>query len=128
MLKRITRTFRPDSGYKAFFISMITFALAYGLYKGIIDNYLAEIVGMSAFDKGVSEFFRELPGLALVFILALLYTMSAEDILITVLIALFGGWIWKTLGIETLFVLSAILGLCNSAYAATIRTSDKEMT
>ena len=47
--------------------------------------------------------------------------------LITVLIALFGGWIWKTLGIETLFVLSAILGLCNSAYAATIKTSDKEI-
>ena len=80
MLKRIAKTFRPDSGYKAFFLSMITFALAYGLYKGIIDNYLAEIVGMSAFDKGVSEFFRELPGLALVFILALLYTMSAEGI------------------------------------------------
>ena len=47
--------------------------------------------------------------------------------LITVLIALFGGWIWKTLGIETLFVLSAILGLCNSAYAATIKTGDKEI-
>ena len=47
--------------------------------------------------------------------------------LITVLIALFGGWIWKTLGIETLFVLSAILGLCNSAYAATIKTTDKEI-
>ena len=47
--------------------------------------------------------------------------------LITVLIALFWGWIWKTLGIETLFVLSAILGLCNSAYAATIKTSDKEI-
>ena len=41
--------------------------------------------------------------------------------MITILIALFGGWIWKTLGIETLFVLSAILGLCNSAYAATIK-------
>jgi len=40
---------------------------------------------------------------------------------ITVFIALFGGWIWKTLGIETLFILSAILGLCNSAYAATIK-------
>ncbi len=36
-------------------------------------------------------------------------------------IALFGGWIWKVLGIETLFVLSAVLGLCNSAYAATIK-------
>ena len=27
----------------------------------------------------------------------------------------------KSLGIETLFILSAILGLCNSAYAATIK-------
>ena len=42
--------------------------------------------------------------------------------LITIFIALFGGWIWKALGIETLFVLSAVLGLCNSAYAATIKT------
>ena len=41
--------------------------------------------------------------------------------LITILIALFDGWIWKTLGIETLFVLSAVLGLCNSAYAASIK-------
>lgn len=40
--------------------------------------------------------------------------------MITVLIALLGGWIWKVLGIETLFILSAVLGLCNSAYAATI--------
>ena len=44
---------------------------------------------------------------------------------ITIFIALFGGWIWETLGIETLFVASAILGLCNSAYAATIRTGKK---
>ena len=42
--------------------------------------------------------------------------------LITVLIALFGGWIWKTVGIEMLFILSAVLGLCNSAYAATIKS------
>ena len=42
--------------------------------------------------------------------------------LVTILVALFGGWIWKTLGIETLFILSAVLGLCNSAYAATIKT------
>ena len=41
---------------------------------------------------------------------------------ITIFIALFGGWIWETLGIETLFIASAVLGLCNSAYAATIKT------
>ena len=40
---------------------------------------------------------------------------------ITIFIALLGGWIWKVLGIETLFLVSAFLGLCNSAYAATIK-------
>ncbi|MBR3503941.1 MAG: MFS transporter [Clostridia bacterium] len=79
-MKRLEAAFRPDSKYRAFFLSMITFGLAYGLYKGVIDNYLAEVVGMSEFDKGVSEFFREMPGLMLVFILAALYTFSAERI------------------------------------------------
>ena len=41
---------------------------------------------------------------------------------ITIFIALFGGWIWEKLGIETLFIISAVLGLCNSAYAATVKT------
>ena len=80
LMRRLESVFRPESGYRAFFLSIITFGLAYGLYKGVIDNYLAEIVGMSGFDKGVSEFFRELPGLMLIFILAALYTFSAERI------------------------------------------------
>ena len=41
---------------------------------------------------------------------------------ITIFIALFGGWIWQSMGIELLFIASAVLGLCNSAYAATIKT------
>ena len=80
MIQKIRETFRPESSYKAFFISILTFALAYGLYKGIIDNYLAEVAGMSEFDKGVSEFFREIPGLLLIFVLAVLYEFSAERI------------------------------------------------
>jgi predicted MFS family arabinose efflux permease len=44
---------------------------------------------------------------------------------ITIFIALFGGWIWQALGIKTLFMISAFLGLCNSAYAATIKTKQK---
>ena len=79
-MKKLTDIFKPDSCYKMFFVSLITFGLSYGLYKGILDNYLAEVVSMSSFDKGVSEFFRELPGLLLVFILAALYTFSAETI------------------------------------------------
>ena len=79
-MDRLSGVFKKDSGFRVFFMSVITFGLAYGLYKGIIDNYLAEVVSMTSFDKGVSEFFRELPGLLLVFILAALYTLSAERI------------------------------------------------
>lgn len=79
-MSRLQSTFRADAKYKPFFLSMIVFGVAYGLYKGIIDNYLAEIVTMTEFDKGVSEFFRELPGLTFVFILAALYMLSAEKI------------------------------------------------
>ncbi|MCR4668733.1 MAG: MFS transporter [Clostridia bacterium] len=79
-MERYKKVFRPESGWKAFFLSIVTFGLAYGLYKGILDNYLAEIVSMGEFDRGVTEFFRELPGLALIFVLALLYQFSAEKI------------------------------------------------
>ena len=79
-MRRLSDVFKENSGYKMFFLSLITFGLAYGLYKGVIDNYLAEVVSMTSFDKGVSEFFRELPGLLLVFILAALYMFSAEKI------------------------------------------------
>ena len=62
-MRKLSDVFKSNSGYQMFFLSMITFGLSYGLYKGIIDNYLAEVVSMTSFDKGVSEFFRELPGL-----------------------------------------------------------------
>lgn len=79
-MNRFSNVFRKDSGYRTFFMGMICFGVAYGLYKGVIDNYLAEVVSMTSFDKGVSEFFRELPGLLLVFILAAVYMLSAEKI------------------------------------------------
>ena len=79
-MRRFTDIFKPGSGYQMLFMSMITFGLAYGLHKGIIDNYLAEVVSMTSFEKGVSEFFREMPGLLLVFILAAIYMLSAEAI------------------------------------------------
>ncbi|MBQ0001179.1 MAG: MFS transporter [Clostridiales bacterium] len=72
--------FKADSKYQIFFLSLLTTGVGYGIYKGMIDNYLAEIVQMGEFDRGVAEFFRELPGLALVFILAAFYTFSAEKL------------------------------------------------
>ena len=79
-LSNFSSAFKKSSKYQLFFLSVLTAGLSYGLYKGVIDNYLAEAVAMTEFDKGVSEFFRELPGLLLVFILAAFYMLSAETL------------------------------------------------
>lgn len=106
-----SKIFKADSQYKAFIISLVTFGLSYGLYKAIIDNYLAEIVNMSQFDRGVSEFFRELPGFLLVFVLAVLYEFSAEKIFKAGALVMLSGMIlqsvvpperfWVTLAVFT---------------------------
>lgn len=80
MKQKIINTFKADSFYKVFLSSLIITGLGYGIYKGIIDNYMAEIVGMGEFDRGLTEFFREIPGLLLIFILAALYTFSAQKL------------------------------------------------
>jgi len=54
--------------------------ISHGLYKGIQDNYLAELVNISAFERGIVEFFREMPGLLVVFFLALMYKFSQSRI------------------------------------------------
>ncbi len=79
-MTKFKEVFREDSGYKAFFISLLIMGLGYGIYKGVLDNYLSEIVGMGELDRGFAEFFREIPGLLLVFVLAALYMLSAENI------------------------------------------------
>ena len=80
VMDRIRRVFREDSKYKVLLISILFAGLAYGLYKGMLDNFLAEVVQMKEMDRGITEFFRELPGVLLVFILAVLYMFSAETI------------------------------------------------
>ena len=41
---------------------------------------------------------------------------------VTIFVALLGGWVWRATGIETLFTISAVIGLFNSVFAATIKT------
>ncbi len=80
LLLQIKESFREDSKFKIFLFSVLITGLSYGLYKGMLDNFLAEIVGMGEMDRGVTEFFRELPGILLVFILAAFFMLSAETL------------------------------------------------
>jgi len=79
-MNRIKDTFREGSQFKVFLLSLLITGLSYGLYKGMLDNFLAEVVGMGEMDRGVMEFFRELPGIMLVLILAVFYMLSAESL------------------------------------------------
>jgi predicted MFS family arabinose efflux permease len=59
-------------------------------------------------------------------ITATLSTGVSVNHVISILIALLGGAIWDAVGIETLFTLSAVLGVLNSIYAATIKVKRQD--
>ena len=97
----IKGVYREGSGFGYFLLCILITGLSYGLYKGMLDNYLAEVVKMGEMDRGITEFFRELPGIALVFILAAFYMLSAE----------------------TLFKAGAVIMLCGMAMHALLPAS-----
>ena len=70
--------YKDNTSFRYFLLCILISGLGYGLYKGMLDNYLAEVVQMGEMDRGITEFFREIPGIALVFILAVFYMLSAE--------------------------------------------------
>ncbi|MBQ4040473.1 MAG: MFS transporter [Oscillospiraceae bacterium] len=79
-MNKIKSVFQDNKIVKMFLLSILVTGLSFGLYKGMLDNFLAEVVMMGEMDRGVTEFFRELPGILLVFILAVFYMLSAETL------------------------------------------------
>ena len=77
-LSQIKDVFEENSCFKLFLLSVLITGVSYGLYKGMLDNFLAEVVMLGEFDRGIAEFFREIPGILLIFILAAFYMLSAE--------------------------------------------------
>ena len=80
MIEKMKAVFKDERGVRFFLVSLFATGTGYGIYKGIIDNYFAEIVKIGEFDRGLIEFFREIPGLLLIVILAALYMFSAEKL------------------------------------------------
>ncbi|AEF84463.1 transporter, major facilitator family [Treponema primitia ZAS-2] len=72
--------YRPGVKYTRFLSVILLYGIAYGLYRGIQDNYLAELVHITSFERGVVEFFREIPGLLVVLIFALMYRLSENRV------------------------------------------------
>jgi len=60
-------------------------------------------------------------------ITATISTGISVNHVISIFIALWGGFLWKLAGIETLFLFSAFLGLINTLFAASIKKPVKLM-
>ncbi len=78
---KFNTVFSPRSGAGAFFFSILLWGIGVGCFAAALNNYLSEIHNMDSIERGWLEFFRELPGLALVFMLALLHKVSDWKIL-----------------------------------------------
>jgi len=80
MNTRTQSIYRKGLKIRPFIFTILFTGLAYGFYHGVQDNYLAEIVQITKFERGIVEFFRELPGLLLIFILAAMYRFSETKV------------------------------------------------
>lgn len=80
-----------------FLMAVLGFGLVTGLYSGVFNNYLHEVLEIGKTQRGLLELPRELPGLLLFLFMALFYRFSEFKILRTALfISLLGlvGLFW----------------------------------
>ena len=64
MIKRL-RSLYVDERAGSFLLCMLVFGMVTGLYGGVLNNYLHEILDISRLERGIVELPRELPGLVL---------------------------------------------------------------
>ena len=76
----IDNIYRSDAKVGRFLYVLIIFGIAIGLKHGVQNNYLSEIVNIDEFERGIVDAFRELPGLLLIFILALMYRFADSKV------------------------------------------------
>lgn len=67
---------RDGSGAGAFFTSILVWGIGIGCFQATFNNFIIETYRIGGFDRGMLEFMRELPGVCLVGLLALLNRQS----------------------------------------------------
>lgn len=64
----------PEAG--KFIYSMLIFGIAIGLFNGVFNNFLHDVLSIGRLERGFLELPREVPGLAMMLIIALLHRYS----------------------------------------------------
>lgn len=87
----VKSSFKKDLNVMPFLLSVLLFGITNSIARAVMNNFLADIVGISKVQLGVVEFFRELPGLFLIYILAFLYRKTdKKNYQIAILISITG--------------------------------------
>ncbi len=92
----IKDSFQLNYNVMPFLLSVLFFGITNSIAKALMNNYLADIIRISKIQLGVVEFFRELPGLFLIFILAYLYKQSDKKNYQTAIIISMCGFLGLT--------------------------------
>ncbi len=95
MIKKYQETFKPNVGAGNFFLSILVWGIATGCFAAVLNNYLSDVRHIDEMERGILEFFREMPGLLLVFIIALMHKYTD----------------WKILKVGTLVSMIGLAGL-----------------
>jgi MFS family permease len=101
--------FRPDAKVARYLTGLILIGVAYGLYRGIQDNYLAELIHITPFERGIVEFFREMPGLLVVLFLAIMYKYTVVRIFKIGIALMTGGMAGLLLTSASPFLMTKLL-------------------
>ncbi|MCL2801039.1 MAG: MFS transporter [Treponema sp.] len=81
----------PNAKIARFLSVLVIFGIAIGMKHGVQNNYLSEIINIDEFERGIVDAFRELPGLLLIFILALMYRFADSKVFKIGLALMSGG-------------------------------------
>lgn len=95
MIKKFQETFKPNVGAGNFFLSILVWGIATGCFAAVLNNYLSDVRHIDEMERGILEFFREMPGLLLVFIIAIMHKYTD----------------WKILKVGTLVSMIGLAGL-----------------
>ena len=90
LINRVRSVYEDDT-IGAFLTLMLLFGVAVGIFTGILNNYLYEILAIDRVGRGIVEFPRELPGLLLFVLVGLMHHFTEKRMLRTAFVISTGG-------------------------------------
>lgn len=90
MIRKL-REFYSHPQATSFLLSMLIFGTAVGIVGAVLNNYLFEILSINRVERGMIELPREMPGLLLILVMAVLWRFSEMRLMYSAMLVSFAG-------------------------------------